>query len=1160
MREALRRVELEDEAHARHGGILHGEDYSKLWSNPTWEAIANPDDKFHGRVMSLTTWKRRNPGKNVGGEYDGSGDVPRVAFGGEMAPDVLAQELYDNGQLPAPTVDALWAALTREAASVGKFKEMMKAAQEDLRKARLQAKEEAKAWEWERLKEEEANYSPRQRLLRALAMLDGILSVLPAEVRGRIGGYTQLAKLAGDEARLKFLNDRIAKAETEVDKWIKDDHRKQLATLLEKAKPKKNKPGEAKRGKIGVEAHRIFAWATQYYGLDETKVDAERIAIENERQRIADESVPGIVHPDLLELSNRERALDLVGDFETKSPADQAAALAWLRNTYTFGRDEWQAKEAERLAEIARLQRVVIEELAKQKGVTLPSLEIPKFDNRKINGMTAEEAEPILRDHDTRVRNTLAKHKAALRKALEEGGVGSLAARQAKEADEQSKEARTMLEAGTGEFISFVQTLERLLGPGHPLVNRWNAAIGEAQMAKTEAMLEADAAWLKAASEALGNPGKLKVQERLWEMSAVQSVTIEKQIREPGSELEVRLANVGALLDGTLDPADHGMTADDLPALQEALDAHNAVDRKGRADTTEFLKFKTAGVRTSVQVKLTPMQAVTLILTARQARYAKNLEVHGFTQDVVDSAISQVGPEAMAMAEWLADYYRDNYEPLAVVFREMFGVDLPQEENYSPFRAERGGVEKDIGGPQEAGMVEPGGFRANMLKTRAPSHQLAPALVGAVSVFQGHVANSEHWRNFAPLVRELKAVLGGLETRHAIEAVHGRSLVRALDGWLLAFEQNGLKQRKMSDGIDKVIRGMQGNIAILGLAFRVSTILKNYLLPAFGSARRIGILPWLRGLARVASGQVSYGQFRNSRVVKLRERAGFSPELKLATAKMLSARPNNRRNAVIWAMEQIAIADARSTALSAAISWDFHYRENAANGMTAAEAAALADMQMQDDVRRTAQPLELAERSLYELSSSEAGRLLFLFATDARKETAIFAEATRRAWKENGVKGLLTNQEFRTAATAIWLTTGLLNTVISRALMDAMDGGDDDEWFDEKNWTPQSMLASTLLGPAGGIPLLRDLVSGFSQGEMTKPLRGIQAAGNLLEAAWEGDIPDKDRALWIERQINKIMIGAGLFHRGAAEMGAFSNVIDQGARMIDNATDEDGKD
>lgn len=46
MREALRREELENEARARHGGILHGDDLSKLWNQPTWEEIgADPFDE-----------------------------------------------------------------------------------------------------------------------------------------------------------------------------------------------------------------------------------------------------------------------------------------------------------------------------------------------------------------------------------------------------------------------------------------------------------------------------------------------------------------------------------------------------------------------------------------------------------------------------------------------------------------------------------------------------------------------------------------------------------------------------------------------------------------------------------------------------------------------------------------------------------------------------------------------------------------------------------------------------------------------------------------------------------------------------------------------------------------------------------------------------------
>lgn len=1164
-REAARRAELEDEAHARHAGILENEDVAKLKQQPVHAYLADPDSPLRGRLMSPTVATGRGLNffdPETHGDFDGAGDVSRSVFGGSLMPDQAAHELFEEGLISAPTPDAMWQALTREAANVERMKRYMRAAREDVRRARQQAKEEAKAWEAARIEKEAVDFSPRARLLRALATLDAILSVLPAEVRGRIGGYTTLARLGSDEARLDFLNQRIAIADTELAAWMKREHREELAALVEKARPIKAEPGEARRGKIGVEAHRIFSWLEQYAGMTEAEVEAERAALAKLEEQIREETVPGIVHPEALSLANRARVLELAGNFAGQSVADQAAALEWLRNTYRFGRDDWQAKEADRLAAVAELQRTIIDELARQKGVTLPTLKLPTFDARKVNGMTPAEAEPILRAHETKVSNAMARHKAALRKALEEGGVGSLAARQQRAGRESREEIRTSLEAGTSEFLSFVQVLERLLGPGHPLVTRWNDAVGVAQAQKTDAILSTDKAWLEAVAAALGNPGKLAVQETLWRMSTEQSVTISKAIREPGVSLEVALADVPGILDGSTDHTAAGLTAADLPALRQAYDEHLAEvagrlkkDGTPKADTAEFLKFTTPGQRTRHEVNLTPMQAITLALIARQSRYAPNLELHGFTADVIEAAREQIGAEGMEIVAWLADYYRDHYEPIAALYRDMFGVDLPQEENYSPFRAEHAGTDKEIGGPADAGMIPEGGFRANFTRTRAPSHSLAPALVGAASVFQGHVASTEHWRAFAPLVRELKAVLGGLETRHAIEAVHGSALLRALDGWILAFEQNGLRQRKMHDGVDKLARAMQRNIAVLGLAFRISTLAKNYVLPAFGVARRIGLRNYAAGMARFLSGRIGYRRFRNAGFITRREAAGFSQELRLAVAKVRSEKPGRRRNAIIWAMEEIGRADARSTAIGAAISWDHHYRENLARDMSHQDAAALADRQAEDDVRRTAQPVELAERSLYELSSSDMERLLFLFATDARKESAAFFEATRRAWKMNGAAGLLTNAEFRRTALAIWFTGGFLNTVISRVLMDAMDGGEDDEWLDARNWSPASVLASTLLGPLGGVPLVRDLVSGFSQGEMTKAIRAMGAFSDLAEAAFEWDIPDEKRVMWIERRINRILIGFGLFNRAAAEWGAFSNAADQAARIIENAAE-----
>jgi hypothetical protein len=352
-----------------------------------------------------------------------------------------------------------------------------------------------------------------------------------------------------------------------------------------------------------------------------------------------------------------------------------------------------------------------------------------------------------------------------------------------------------------------------------------------------------------------------------------------------------------------------------------------------------------------------------------------------------------------------------------------------------------------------------------------------------------------------------------------------------------------------------MIRAMQRNIAVLGLAFRFSSILKNYVLPMFGTARRIGVRNYLHGMARFAAGQIEYSRFRESDFITRRGAGGFSPEFRAAVSQMRSDKPTRRGNAVVWAMEQMGVADMRSTALGAAIAWDHHYRENIAAGMSEADADALAARQSEDDVRRTAQPVELAERSLFELSQSDMGRMLFMFATDARKESALFMEATRRAWQENGAKGLLSNSEFRTTATAIWLTTGAANTILSRVLMDMMDGGDDDEWFDEKAWSLPSLLASALLGPVGGVPLLGTIASGFDRSPVSKAIQGVAAVKALAGAAWDGDIPSADRVAWLERKIVTVLHGAGMFHKSAADLGAFGSAFDQSFRIIDNATD-----
>jgi hypothetical protein len=1149
--QAFRRDELEDAAQAKHMGILSNDDLTKLKAQPV-HAELSTENPLHGRLRSSgkAEERMRQQGQTElihGGDYDGSEGVSRSVFGGTLAPDQAAQELYDHGLIKEPTPDAMWDALKREGESVANMKRYRKAAEDDLRKAKVQAKQEADERVKAGLDAQKRDYSTTARLLRALAFMDGVDGALPPEIRGKLGGHTQLAKMESDKARLEYLQGRIAKAGELVDSWVKKNQRADLDKLIERSRPNKNAPGESKRGKIGPEAHRLFAWAEKYHDLSEAQTGAERITLEKEQERIDSEAVAGVVHPEALQLANRMRVLDAVGDFDGKSAEDQMAGLGWLHDVYSHGRDAWQSKEGDRLAEVAGLQRKMLESLAKQKGVTLPDFKMPEFDQSTVAGKSDLEAEDILRKHESRVKNAMAVHRDALKAALEQGGVGSLSSRQAKSVEEMGKEARTLLEGGTAELISFVQALERVLPPGHPLVERWNEAVGKAQDQKADAMLHANEGFNRLV-KATVKGGLMAEKQRLWEMSTEQRVTVNKESGGQPVKIEVPLEDVPDLLDGSIHPGDYSLRPEDIETLQEAFDAHNARPDEGKGaggkKAVKFLTVERRGEAKPIETKLTEMQAVSLLLAARQERYRDNLEKAGYTEEEIQGVQKQLSPEAREVMSWLGDYYRDNYEPVAATFREMFGIDLPMEGNYAPGRFEKGGID-NASGPDER--LPEGGFRAGFTKTRAPSHNLEPALMNALSVFQGHLAETEHWRAFAPLVREMRGVMQNLEVAHAVEAVHGRRMLSVMNGWIQAFEQNGLKQRQKFDGMGTLIRGMQRNMAVMGLAFRMSSFLKNLLLPSLNVARQIGLRNWAEGMARFATGKIDYGRFANSDFITRREAVGFSPELRTAVAALRSEKPTRTKLVAEWSMRRLGWADAKSTALGAGIAWDHHYRENLAQNMSHEEADALAMRQTEDDVRRTAQPVELAEKSLYELSQSDAARLLFMFATESRKDYAAVQETFRRAWIENGAKGLLTNAEFRRTATVIWLSAGFASTVISRALSDAFDNSDD-ELFDDKHWSPGAVLASTMLGPFGGVPMVGNIADGFDRSAVSKAYQGIDAVKQIGKALLHREIPRDDKVGWVESQTKKVLDGVGMFNKAAADVAAVGNAIDQAVR------------
>lgn len=352
-RQATRREELEAEVYGRYGEVLDNDALTQVWSGPVMSHLANPKDKLHGRLLGKSMALKRQESPDG---YDGIDGVPAYVFGGTLGVDEAAQELYEAGLIADAAPDTMWNAIRAEVASAQKFQQFLKAAKADLKAARDLAREEAVGWRRETEKTQKKQWGTRAALARDLRTLDAILSVLPPEVRGKVGGFVKLAQLATPEKRVEEIVRRVGKIDVLLEEYLKKETTAALEELIEKAEPKRE-AGKQSRGKIGAEAHRFFDQIASVMALDEAGIEGRRAAI---NAQLADDKTTPAQAADLFE---QEQILDAFGAWEKESAADMDAALRAAQEVYTTGRNRWRAAEESRLAEVAGLAGSIVETL-----------------------------------------------------------------------------------------------------------------------------------------------------------------------------------------------------------------------------------------------------------------------------------------------------------------------------------------------------------------------------------------------------------------------------------------------------------------------------------------------------------------------------------------------------------------------------------------------------------------------------------------------------------------------------------------------------------------------------------------------------------------------------------------------------------------------------
>lgn len=306
--------------------VLTDDDLTSLASQNLHSRIYDPA-KRHGSIMSRTEARRRGLRPDQNGLYDGIDGLWTGIFGGSLEPDVAAMELgFDR-------VDDMWEALAKEQASVRRMKEHLESAKRQLKEAREQAYAEAREMRRRLEGKQEQAHSPRQRLLRAMGMLNGILRALPPEVRAKVGGFVPLASAATDEARMKILEGRIEKADAELEKWLREQFDREMRELLfERATPAKDEAGKKRLGKAGAEMHALFERLRGALVMTREAALARAEAIETEL-----EEVEGLSLETQAALQYEAVLVPLAADWKNRNAADREAFVLGATRLWESG-------------------------------------------------------------------------------------------------------------------------------------------------------------------------------------------------------------------------------------------------------------------------------------------------------------------------------------------------------------------------------------------------------------------------------------------------------------------------------------------------------------------------------------------------------------------------------------------------------------------------------------------------------------------------------------------------------------------------------------------------------------------------------------------------------------------------------------------------------
>lgn len=184
----------------------------------------------------------------------------------------------------------------------------------------------------------------KTKILQAIGELDALLKYMPPEIRGKVGGYFQIAKIAESEKKLtEFFRERVTKMADMLEGYMQDYYRKRIEKLFKSAKPKKTEAGVV-TGTLTPETHQDVERIQGYSQMTGQQLLAATMGIE------AELAAGGLTPEQESARIIAQHEMQTFGAMAEMTARELEHAYNSLQQIIQTGRTAWRMSEEVRLA------------------------------------------------------------------------------------------------------------------------------------------------------------------------------------------------------------------------------------------------------------------------------------------------------------------------------------------------------------------------------------------------------------------------------------------------------------------------------------------------------------------------------------------------------------------------------------------------------------------------------------------------------------------------------------------------------------------------------------------------------------------------------------------------------------------------------------------